>query len=145
LAIIYLLCYWILWFSFFSCKTYFLMHYFGCDYVSLDVGYRLYNLNYAPTTSGVRSWRENISEGTRKKKVEYLCFRVCSTATVVAACLSPHIPHLIRHSIVTNKRAADGAKRVHSPIQIWVPPPNPIYEAVTVETDRAQHLDAKLM
>jgi hypothetical protein len=35
----------------------------------------MYNLNYAPTTMGVQSWRENISGGTRTKKVEYHCSR----------------------------------------------------------------------
>jgi hypothetical protein len=37
--------------------------------------YATYNLNYAPTTFGVQSWRENISGGTRKKKVEDHWFR----------------------------------------------------------------------
>jgi hypothetical protein len=31
----------------------------------------MYNLNYAPTTLGVQSWREIICGGTRTKKVEY--------------------------------------------------------------------------
>jgi hypothetical protein len=31
----------------------------------------VYNLNYAPTTLGVQSWREIICGGTRTKKVEY--------------------------------------------------------------------------
>ena len=31
----------------------------------------LYNLNYAKTTMGVQSWRENISRGTRMKNIEY--------------------------------------------------------------------------
>jgi hypothetical protein len=36
----------------------------------------MYNLNYAPITSGVQSWREIISGGTRTKKVEYHCIKV---------------------------------------------------------------------
>ena len=35
----------------------------------------MYNLNYAPTILGVQSSRENISEGTVKKKVEYRLYR----------------------------------------------------------------------
>jgi hypothetical protein len=37
----------------------------------------MYNLNYAPATLGVQSWRENISGGTRRnKKLECHRFRV---------------------------------------------------------------------
>jgi hypothetical protein len=36
----------------------------------------MYNLNYAPTTLRVQSWREIISAGTQTKKVEYHCSRV---------------------------------------------------------------------
>jgi hypothetical protein len=35
----------------------------------------MYNLNYAPTTLGVQSWREIICGGTRTKKVQYRCDR----------------------------------------------------------------------
>jgi hypothetical protein len=35
----------------------------------------MYNLNYAPTTLRVQSWREIICGGTRTKKFEYHCLR----------------------------------------------------------------------
>jgi hypothetical protein len=38
----------------------------------------MYNFNYAPTTLRVQSWRENISEGTRKKEVEHHWCRLLS-------------------------------------------------------------------
>ena len=50
------------------------------SYIILDVIYliyfrcrlwTMYNLNYAPTTWGVQSWRENICGGTWTKKGEY--------------------------------------------------------------------------
>ena len=37
----------------------------------------MYNLKYAATTVGVHSWRENISGGKGKKKVEYQPFIAC--------------------------------------------------------------------
>jgi hypothetical protein len=39
----------------------------------------MYNLNYAPTTLGVQSWREIISGSMRTKKVEYHCSKACGS------------------------------------------------------------------
>ena len=81
----------------------------------------MYNLNYAPSTLGVQSWRENICGGTRTQRVEYQCpRRVQSSATALCAPAQLHVHDLLLHVLVAKLWLFEGSPSSNLCVAAWV-------------------------